>query len=274
MIKIRILNSPYFLLSKDRVQQVQTLFRLSFPKLAIYADQIPAMLYNPFQYGYQSSLLIAEGALNRVDAFALVMHFSETSSSFLDFFATRSDIRGGGIGSALYESVRELCKEMGERGIYLEVQPDDEHLTPDPQQLEKAKKRVRFYEQYGVQVIENDFYSELIGDPPTSAYLLFDGLDRSGPLDMNEAKKTVDLILTRRFGQNADSNYARKVTSGFVDDPVKMRPLRYSRKKDRKVSSAAALRMSKSFVVVSSPKVTIKTILCRHRPMKSGICQR
>ncbi|MBU2515700.1 histone deacetylase family protein [bacterium] len=254
MIKIRILNSPYFLLSKDRVQQVQQLFRLSFPKLANYAEQIPAMLYNPFKYGYQSTLLIAEGALNRVDAFALLMHFSETSSSFLDFFATRRDIRGGGIGSALYDAVRELCQEMGEKGIYLEVQPDVEDLTPDPQQLENAKKRIRFYEQYGVHVVENDAYSQPVGDPPTSAYLLFDGLGRSSPLGMDEAKKSVELILTRRFGQSVDNNYIRQVAEGFADDLVKLRPLRYSRKKEKKIHSGSFSRLSKSFVVVSSPR--------------------
>ncbi|MFH2131732.1 MAG: histone deacetylase family protein [bacterium] len=254
MIKIRILNSPYFLLSKDRVQQVQQLFRLSFPKLANYAEQIPAMLYNPIQYGYQSTLLIAEGALNRVDAFALVMHFSETASSFLDFFATRSDIRGGGVGSALYDAVRELCQEMGNKGIYLEVQPDEESLTPDPQQLENARKRIRFYEQYGVQVIENASYAEPVGDPPSSAYLLFDGLDRTLPLEKNEVRKSVECILTRRFALSVDSHYIEKVIAEFTDDPVKLRPLRYTRKKEKRSSTTSALRMAKSFVVVTSPK--------------------
>ncbi len=254
MIKIRVLNSPYFLLSKDRIQQVQQLFKESFPNMAAYSERIPALLYNPVQYGFRSSLLIAEGALNRVDAFALVIHFAETRSSFLDFFATRKDIRGGGIGGALYEAVRELCQEMGDKGIYLEVQPDDAHLTPDPQQLENAKKRIRFYEQYGVRVILNDVYSKPIGNPPTSAYLLFDGLQRTVALEKYELRKTVDLILSKRFGHIADGNYIEQVINSFSEDPVPMRPLRYVRKREKKPVTAKASRLSKSYAVVYSPK--------------------
>ena len=61
--------------------------------------------------------------------------------------------------------------------LYLEVQPDDPELTKDPAELAQSRKRMRFYEQYGVRPIINTAYHTPVGDPPTTAYLLFDPLN-------------------------------------------------------------------------------------------------
>ena len=76
MLRIRAIHGATFILSRDRLEQVQEIFRLSFPDLAGYADAIPSMLRDPVQHGFRSVLLIAEGAVGRVDAFALLLHFS------------------------------------------------------------------------------------------------------------------------------------------------------------------------------------------------------
>lgn len=74
--------------------------------LAKDADKIPDLLDHPFTYGYRTILLVSQGTDRRVTGFSLFLHFPEISSSLLDFIAIRPKIKGGGLGSALYEATR------------------------------------------------------------------------------------------------------------------------------------------------------------------------
>jgi acetoin utilization deacetylase AcuC-like enzyme/GNAT superfamily N-acetyltransferase len=272
VIRLRVVQGTHFLLSRDRMTQVQGIFRETFPQLADYADRIPSLLREPVRHGYRSVLLVAEGALGRVDAFALLMHFYEVESSFLDFIATRPGLRGTGVGGALYEAVREYCQAIGAKALYMEVQPDEPNLTPDPAKLEEVRKRIRFYERYGVRVIENAAYSAPVGDPPTAALLLFDGLGRTDPLRPDEVRRAVEKILTRRFRYVADPQYVRRVIDSFHDDPVRFRPFRYARAKEPP-PAVKTRRLSGAYALVSTPKHEIHHVRERgyfERPIRVG----
>ncbi len=253
MIRICVVHGAAFLLSRDRLEQVQELFRQTFPDMAGYADQIPALLRDPVQYGYRSALLVAEGAVGRVDGFALLMHFPSVACAFLDYIGVRRDVRGGGVGGALYEAAREYAQRIGAKALYLEVQPDVSELTPDPRMLEQSRKRVRFYEGYGARVVEGTAYSTPVGDPPTVAFLLYDGLGDSTAPARGEARAAVEMILTRRFGHVANPEYVRFVVDSFQDDPVLLRPVRFvsGKTQDGAVETA---RLGRPFVMVCSPK--------------------
>ena len=108
MIRIRRVFSALFPADRDRVAQVQEIFRAHFGEVATYADKIPQLLDQPIQQGYTAFLIVAESGMNKVLGFALILHFPEINSAFLDYVAVRPGIRGGGIGSALYEATREL----------------------------------------------------------------------------------------------------------------------------------------------------------------------
>ena len=251
MIKIHAIHGGAFLLSRDRLAQVQEIFRLTFPDLAGYEDRIPALLRDPLRFGYRSALLVAEGAVARVDGFALLMHFAAAECALLDFIGVRPGIRGSGIGGALYEAAREYCQRMGAKALYLEVQPDLPELTPDPKLLEESRKRVRFYENYGGRVVEGTAYSTPAGDPPTVGMLLYDGLGNPSPPDRRDARQAVQMILTRRFGHIVDPEYVRRVVDSFQDDPVRLRPPYSSRnKKEGGVTSA---RLGSPFAMVTTP---------------------
>ncbi|MBN2023651.1 MAG: histone deacetylase family protein [Pirellulales bacterium] len=272
MIRLRVVYGTCSLLSRDRMEQVREIFRRSFPRLAGYADRLPSLLRQPVRHGYRSALLVAEGALGRVDAFALVMHFDEINAVFLDFIATRPGLRGGGVGGALYEAVREFAGELGAAGLYMEVQPDDAQRTPEAAQLDEARRRVRFYEQYGARVVENEAYSAPVGDPPTCALLLFDGLGRTEPLGRAEARQAVERILSRRFAQVVDPRYVRRVVEAFRDDPVPLRPARLSapRAGPRPVNGRA---LGAAFTLTCSPKHEIHHLRERgyfERPVRIG----
>ncbi len=253
MFRIRAIHGNAFFLSHDRVEQVQGIFRETFPDLAGYADKLPSLLHRPMEHGYRSGLLVAEGALGRVDAFALVLYFSEVRSAFLDFVGTRPGMRSRGIGGALYEAVREYSSRIGAEGLYLEVEPDAPELTRDAEELKESRQRIRFYERYGVRVIEGTAYHTPVGEPPTSAYLLFDGLGRTGHLSRKDARKAVELILTRRFGHVADPAYVREIVDSFRDDPVRFRPFRYQ-KPSPEPSGVLRGKLADAFALVRPPR--------------------
>jgi len=275
VIRVRVVYGSAFLLSRDRLSQVQSIFRQSFPELAHYADRIPSLLRDPVGHGYLSALLVAEGALGRVDAFALVMHFQETESSFLDFIAARPGLRGGGVGGALYEAVREFCQRIASNALYMEVDPDTPELTTDPAKLAEARSRIRFYERYGVRVVENAAYSAAVGNPPTHAFLLFDSLGRTDPPARSEVRLAVEMILTQRFIHEVDAEYIRNVLDSFVDDPVRFRPLRYVQPA-RAQPAVATQRLTPDFAMVSSPKHELHHVRERgyfERPIRVGAIQ-
>jgi len=253
MIKIRTIHSGAFLLSRDRIEQVQAIFREAFPDMAGYAEQIPMLLRDPVQFGYRSALLVAEGAIGRLDGFALLLHFASANCVFLDFIVVRPGLRGGGVGSALYEAAREYCQRIGAKTLYMEVQPDTPELTPDPELLEEARKRVRFYEQYGVRAVKNAAYSLPVGDPPSVALLLYDGLGNPEPLGREQLRHALQLILTRRFGHVLGPEQVQCVLDAIKEDPVALRPLQHNRKR-KDPAAVRTARLGPAFDMVVSPK--------------------
>ena len=255
MIRIRAVQGGSTILSQDRIAQVQAIFREAFPDpdMAGYAARIPELLRDPIEHGYHATLLIAERAFGRVDGFALLINFPQAECAFLDFIAVRPVVHGSGIGGALYEATREYCGQMGAKGLFLEVDPDEPGDAVDPATLEQARKRIRFYEQYGVRVIDGTEYAAPVGDPPTTAYLLFDGLDATAALSRAGARKAVEMILARRFSHIADPAYRNRVVASFRDDPVRFRPLRRTRVEAPR-KAVVHRRLGERFAMVLSPK--------------------
>ena len=255
MIRIRAVQGGSYVLSRDRIEQVQEIFQQAFPEpdMAGYATRIPELLRDPIEQGYHSALLIAERAFGKVDGFALVINFPQTECAFLDFIAVRPDVHGSGIGGALYEATREHCQRMGAKGLYLEVDPDEAEYALDQDTLPQARKRIRFYEQYGVRVISGTDYAVPVGDPPTTAFLLFDGLDVTTELPRATARKAVEMILTRRFAHIADPTYRKNIIASFREDPVAFRPRRRNRQEPPR-QAVQSRRLGERFAMVISPK--------------------
>ena len=226
MIRIRRVFSALIPADRDRIAQVQEIFRAHFADVAAYAEKIPALLDQPFQQGYSAMLLVAESGLNKVLGFALILHFPEINSAFLDFVAVRPGIRGGGVGSALYEAMRELLVRMRARGLYLEVLPDDPKVIANADMLKENKQRMRFYEHYGARPIVGTRYETPIGDSP-APHLIFDGLGRAKPLGRDECRKAMRVILERKYSHLVGPKYISDVVSSVIDNPVRLRPPRY-----------------------------------------------
>jgi len=272
MIRIRSITSPALTMARDRVSQVEEIFSENFPALADYADKIPELLSNPFKHDYQTTLIISETTLGKVTGFALLLHFPNIHISFLDFIAVRKKRWGGGLGSALYEAVREYCQGLSSRGLYIEVQPDEPELTTDQAELAQSRQRMRFYEHYGLRPIISNAYHTPVGEPPTTAYLLFDPLNRKTVLTRMEARNAVRAILKHRFGHVVNDQYIRHVVESFRDDPVQFRPPRYVKKVEH-VKQVTTGHIEKIFSLVATEKHAIHHVHSRgyfERPARVG----
>jgi hypothetical protein len=67
---------------------------------------------------------------------------------------------GRGIGSALYERVREMARNLDSYGIFSECQSDDKSHFKDTGVLRQNRSRLKFFEQYGAFPILNTHYEE------------------------------------------------------------------------------------------------------------------
>ena len=240
MISIRRVYSGALATDADKIRQVQEIFRSNFPSIASYAGKIPDLLDNPFTYGYRTILLVSQGTDRRVTGFSLFLHFPEIKSSLLDFIAIRPKIKGGGLGSALYEATRDMLQRLGSRGLYMEALPDDPTLVRDPVVLKENRERLKFYEYYGVYPIVGTAYETPIDESP-APYLFFDPLGRTQPLGRRECRAAVRLILQRKYSQVVSPEYIEMVVRSIKDDPVRFREPRYHR-----IESPTATRRSTS----------------------------
>jgi acetoin utilization deacetylase AcuC-like enzyme/GNAT superfamily N-acetyltransferase len=272
MLRIRSILGNAFLLSRERLSQVQEVFAQAFPGLVGYADKLPSLLRDPVSHGYRSVLLVAEGAVGRVDGFALLLHFAKVDCCFLDFIAVRPGIRGSGLGAALYEAAREYAANSGARGLYLEIEPDNPGAASGDTVARDDRARLRFYEQHGVRVIDGTDYSVPVGDPPTSALLLYDSLGHDAPLSRATASEAVEMILTRRFGHIADPEYVRRVVESFRDDPVCFRSIRTAPAAEPPSKAVTSQRLGGTFAIVMTPKHEIHHVRERgyfERPIRA-----
>jgi acetoin utilization deacetylase AcuC-like enzyme/GNAT superfamily N-acetyltransferase len=262
MFRIRTIHTAGLPGQKERIRQVQEIFRENFPELARYADGIPEMLDHSFMRGFRSIVLTAETSLGVVNGFVLLLHFPSINYSFIDFIAVRAGKAGGGIGGALYEAAREYCLGVHSRGLFLEVDPDDDLSGTAADKARRIRQRLRFYELYDVRPIVNTLYDEPVGDPPTRAFLLFDGLRRSAPLRRGDARAAVRYILGHRFGHTYTNERIERIASSFRDDPVRFRAFRYIRPSDR-IPEIATGRLERPFILVVSPRHEIHHVKSR-----------
>ncbi|NQU39566.1 MAG: histone deacetylase family protein [Lentisphaerae bacterium] len=249
MLRIHRVYSTALPADRDRVAQVQVIFRDNFAAVATYADKIPDLLNRPFEFGYRSVLFVSENASGSVTGFSLFLHLPEINSSLLDFVAIRKGIRGGGLGGALYSATREYLREMGSRGLYMEVFPDSP-LVKDPAVLAQNRRRIRFYESHGARIITGtDFETPIDEDP--AAHLMFDSLGREDPLRRAEARAAFRLILTRKYSKLVAPDYIERVVESVVDDPVRV--LEPRRSKKTRTDAVPTVHAEKAFALVSSP---------------------
>ncbi len=206
------------------IGQVQDILRAQFGALKVEdISSLPDKLNDAMAYRFQSRLLVAQRNNDSVQAFALILHATDIGFCYLDFIAAGKALTGQGLGSALYERVREEALDMGAKCILMECLPDDPSLSPDPVIRKQNEKRLAFYKRYGARVITGTLYETPVQaddtDPP---YLVIDSLGKPLP-DGKFMRKAVRAILERKYGEMCDPAYIDKVVKSFPLSGITLR---------------------------------------------------
>jgi acetoin utilization deacetylase AcuC-like enzyme len=232
MFRIRRVYDNVTPINKEAIAQVQDILRAQFPGLSKRdIARLPEQLRNPLKYRFRSILFVAEGVRSRVIGFSLLFHEPTLRFCYLDFISAARLKMGGGIGSALYERVREEALALNTLGLFFECLPDDPRLSPDPVIRRQNAARLRFYERYGARPIINTAYETPLepgGDNPP--YLVYDGLGQDTELARDSAREIVRAVLERKYKGVCPPHYVEMVVESFQDDPVRLREPGYVKK--------------------------------------------
>ena len=213
------------------VREAQAILRAQFPLMpAAEIDSLPQRLADPLSKRLRAVLFVAEDARDRVRGLAVMLHAPDRGFCWLEVLSAAPGRTGGGVGGALYERVRDTARALAPIGLFFECLPDDPALSPDPAVRRQNESRLRFYERYGARPIVGTAYetplTEGDTDPP---YLVFVDLGSGRLPGRDEARAVVRTILERKYGDICPPAYVTLVVSSFVDDPVRLRPPRYTR---------------------------------------------
>lgn len=229
MFRIRKIYDNVSPSNRKAIEQVLEILRMQFP-LAQAKDfeKLPEQLTDPLKYKYRSVLLVAEDGMDHVKGFAMLLHLPDVEIVYLELVSAAPGGTGGGIGSALYERVREEALLLNVYGIFYECSVDDENLNIDPDTLKQNVARLKFYERYGARPIINNAYATPIElNDNDLYYLVFDDIGQGVSLSRQLTRKIVRAILERKYGDVISKKIINDVVNSFQDDPAQLREPRY-----------------------------------------------
>ena len=233
MFRIRKISNPYLSVNTRAIEQVKNLINNQFDGIGQEKiDEISDQLIDPLKYHFHAMLFVADSYNENVKGFALLLHMPDLHFYYLDYLAVSPSKGSSGVGSALYQRVREEAQSVSAKGLFYECLPDDPELSKNSTILNQNKKRLAFYEKFGARPIINTKYEMPVKpgdtDPP---YLVFDGLGINSRVSNEYLKQVVTAILHRKYGDYCPETYVKEVIDSIIDDPVKIRPFRYQKKR-------------------------------------------
>lgn len=230
VFRIRRIHDDLLPVNAAAIAQVQALLRVQFPDLrASQIESLPDQLRDPMAYRFRTVVFVAERG-HTVRGFAVVMHAPDLKFCFLDFISAAPGENGRGVGGALYERVQDECRELDAVGLFFECLPDDPADVSDAGRLADNRARLRFYERLGARPIAGTAYNTPLKPGELDVpYLVFDDLGRGKPLRREAARAIVRAILERKYDWLCPPEYVDRVVASITDDPVRLRPPRYTR---------------------------------------------
>jgi acetoin utilization deacetylase AcuC-like enzyme/GNAT superfamily N-acetyltransferase len=232
MFRIRRVHDDVARRDAEAIGEVQAILRSQISWLSESAVmELSEKLRNPVTAKFRSLLLVAERGSATV-GFALLMLAPDLRFAYLDLISTAKSQTGRGLGSLLYERVREESRLLGAEGLYFECLPDDPEAVSDPAELAGNQARLRFYESFGARPIINTAYETPVNPGDTDLpHLLLDDLGTGVLPSRQRARTIVRAILERKYASTCPPAYVDAVVTSFRDDPIKLRPFRYRRRR-------------------------------------------
>ncbi|MDH4248337.1 MAG: histone deacetylase family protein [Deltaproteobacteria bacterium] len=229
MFGIRKIHDDLLPADKQTIAEVEGMILKMFPGLSEEeVTSLPETLRNPLQSRFRSILFVSEDSKGGLKGFAILRHAPDLNFCFLDLISAAPGKRGGGIGSVLYQHLREEAHAMNALGLFFECLPDDPALSRNPEIRKNNESRLAFYERYGARpIIHTAYETPLTPEGDNPPYLVFDNLGRSEPLRRAKARQIVRAILERKYYSVCSPEYINHVVDSFQDDPVQIRDPRY-----------------------------------------------
>ena len=233
MFRIRKISDDSSPHNRHAIDQVLEILRQQFPEARpVEFEKLPKQLVDPLKYKYRSVLLVAEDGMDNVKGFAMFLHLPDIEIVYLELVSAAPGGTGGGVGSALYERVREEALALNVYGVFYECSVDDPEVIKDAKLLQQNKARLRFYERYGARPIVNNDYASPVNPGDTDLYyLMFDDLGQGVELSKKQTHKVVRAILERKYGDIIGKKQISEVVESFRDDPIELRAPRYLKRK-------------------------------------------
>lgn len=243
MFRIRRIHDDVLPGNRSTIAQVRKIFGHRFD--AVAKEEIEAIgthLRDPFKKRFRSVVYVAENAKGEVLGFAIVLFEPKLGFAYLDFIAGKSQLRGRGVGAALYERVRDDAVGLDAKALLFECLPDTPEACTDPQMLRENRARLRFYETYDARPIVGTQYELPVpgGSTDCPPHLVYDGLDRGAPLSRRLARAAVRAVLERKYAAICPPEYVERVVRSFRDDPVRLRAPKYRQAAAHPIATARA----------------------------------
>lgn len=253
MHRIRVIADPVLPVDKRDVAEVQAILRDRLPGIPVEEiDALPEALRDPLAHRLRATLLVADDVQGRLRGFALLSFAPDLGFAILDYVATGAKRQTSGVGGALYDAVREKARGLGARGLFFECLPDDPALCSDPALAPVNGARLRFYERFGARpIVGTDYERPLSPGQLDLPHLVYDDLGTGTPLDRGWVRAVMRAILERKYHHLCSPDYVDAVVESVVDDPVRLRELRWKRPGAQRVVHREAGLEDKIVVVVN-----------------------
>jgi len=229
MFRIRQIADDALPGDRRDIARVQAILKDRLPGLAAEEIQeLPDRLRNPLKYQMRAILLVADDLRGHLRGFALVSYAPDVDFCLLDYLAAGRSTTGG-VGGALYQRVREVARDLGVLGLFFECLPDDPEACSDLRYAVDNSARLRFYERFGARpIVGTDYERPLEPGQKDMPHLVFDDLGSGEPLSAAALRAVVEAILRRKYGHLVSEDYVQAVLASIVEDPVRLRPPRYT----------------------------------------------
>ena len=229
MFRIRQVHGAHSPQDQIALAAVLGIYETAFPYAPQYSAKIAEILRFGSDLDFDVVLLVAEGDKDRILGFSLSFFFPRLKYAYLDYIAIDPKRPTRGYGVALYERNTEVLGEMGCRGLFMDVPPDDAEKLKEPHRLRTNQRRMAFYERMGAYPIVGTKYESVThkANQGYFTYLVFDNFEERKPLTAAALKKCIVRILQIKGNMPATDRRVRTILDSVRDDPVTLRAPRY-----------------------------------------------
>lgn len=157
-------------------------------------------------------------AVNEVDSnyvvgFAYCEVHEASGAAYLMYLATRDNLRGQGVGAAVYGKITEMV--FTDKGIPLlvfEVEKPEVAALESTEAAETARRRVRWYQRQGAQLLEGIHYFQSVGwQPALEMALMFQSRE---PVSPGAAFSAAESLFGNSIEQVGELSFASDTSPG------------------------------------------------------------